>query len=1174
MLKRLKNLVTAVALMLLLLPADLLAQESQVYFVARKAPQGSITSAGQAQQVVYLRWDALEGRLPDSIDRLRLERTVDAGTPDAATTILGEWPVDAVRSTAAIAELYTGPEQLRRKLETITRLNELASNSGVAFSASQFADRIRKLIDPANKAADGASEKEKLWSYNPLWAYLGSRTDFNIARARYRGFVDASPGTGMVQYELLAIDTDNNNETARLGLVELNVSLAQTPLGATGLRQVRISDTRCDLPESAKDHYTVMLDWESPGAGVASDRIAAQSYIAGFDLYRSTENIVGDVWNAPAVDIAALAAGAGHDSRGRPQLTGLEQVNVSLIIDPGRDAVDQDWLLAKQALEQELSAALPSVPPERIPTAPRWVEARDLLARAGLKPGDRRYYYLVPRDFTGNYGPTVGAVVEVPNMTRPPAPWNLRDFADQTNPPESMAIRWDEVRLDTYMNMYQGSRLFCNQYEAASSNILEYVPLGRSCSGDLRNAVRMDVSNYRIYRFTDFDKAGRFKDSDGDGVADSDEVVDLNGDNLRDAYERSLGTQCDAGVKPADAVNYLIWPKAGSACPQQVDPDCPPDVELVVESDFNPNKFAVWMRDQVPAGANKDAVFWYRVVAEATRASNEQVGRLSNMSAPQRALFPDREPPDPPVVSVTGPGIVPKGCAFEVVQGGEWTFNEEVQDDPATQSFTINGCPAGSFSVSTSDLQGCKPFFNSQCDQPSASPVLTFSGSDATGGACQAAIPADFCQSGTATLVPTYGQGDVDLNPGELVLGGPEIMVLPPDDPDGGRICIALYESIDGTASRVGSTCDPGGLVWRPGSGQFCGYAVATDENNNVSRTVQIPCTISPSSVKAPSPPQILEFTVDDQQARFTFRLPAEQVAVALARLDHEPGDGGSNRSIETISVIDNEPGVSISYALPVEALQAPRDRFCLSMLSLGRDPGNGKSLSSDWSVQRCFTRSPDGEDLPDYMPWPRVQGASFDPRPLQAGLVSGYRALPPFLAIKLLEEDGLMENCQSLQPGQSNPSTPSTIPENQMRDFDLFACLDPGISKLRSVLIPQLNFLVYRQSRINGGAPSDWIQVSPLIDYAHFDRRVEQISDRDIAVWTLNDPFIRTMLFNPVGIGGGRLSVLFLDNYPYVVAADLLGTQLYEWRYQVVYFDQQHRPVKWRASDWFREVD
>jgi len=41
MLKRLKNLVTAVALMLLLLPADLLAQESQVYFVARKAPQGS-----------------------------------------------------------------------------------------------------------------------------------------------------------------------------------------------------------------------------------------------------------------------------------------------------------------------------------------------------------------------------------------------------------------------------------------------------------------------------------------------------------------------------------------------------------------------------------------------------------------------------------------------------------------------------------------------------------------------------------------------------------------------------------------------------------------------------------------------------------------------------------------------------------------------------------------------------------------------------------------------------------------------------------------------------------------------------------------------------------------------------------------------------------------------------
>jgi hypothetical protein len=269
MLSLFKTLFAAFTLVSLMIPGELLAKESQVYFVARNAPAGSITSAGQSQQVVYLRWDTFEGSLPDSVDRLRLERTLDS-----TTTTLGEWPVDAVRSAAGIADLYRGPAQLRRKLETITRLNELASSSGVSFPASQFADRINRLIDPANRVDDGASEEEKLWSYNPLWAFLGSRTDFNIARARNRGFIDDNPGTGIVQYELLAIDTDNNDETALLGLVELNVDVVQVPLGATSLRQVRVSDTRCDLPESAKDHFTVMLDWNSPGESVISDRMA------------------------------------------------------------------------------------------------------------------------------------------------------------------------------------------------------------------------------------------------------------------------------------------------------------------------------------------------------------------------------------------------------------------------------------------------------------------------------------------------------------------------------------------------------------------------------------------------------------------------------------------------------------------------------------------------------------------------------------------------------------------------------------------------------------------------------------------------------------------------------------------------------------------------------------
>jgi hypothetical protein len=52
----------------------------------------------------------------------------------------------------------------------------------------------------------------------------------------------------------------------------------------------------------------------------------------------------------------------------------------------------------------------------------------------------------------------------------------------------------------------------------------------------------------------------------------------------------------------------------------------------------------------------------------------------------------------------------------------------------------------------------------------------------------------------------------------------------------------------------------------------------------------------------------------------------------------------------------------------------------------------------------------------------------------------------------------------------------------------------------------------------------------------------------------------------------GPSLAVWFVDQYPFLIAADLAGAEFYEWRYQTVYFDADHRPVKWRASDWFRE--
>ena len=1127
------------------LPA--LAADGQFYFVGKVVPN---STTGSPQ--VYLRWDEVEGQLPADIAAFRLLRNGERVDPAA------DWSVDAIMSSTEIAALYSGADQQRIKLETITRLSEIASDSGIAFSANNFAQTIHDLINPGS--AD---------TYNPLWAFLGSRTDFNIARARYRAWIDGNPqtaggGLSVTQYELLGV-TDSGS-TVRLGYVEIDPTSTQQALGATDLKQIRWSDWRCDLPESSKDHYTVMLHWESAGIDSPADRAAAQSYISGYDLYRTTENLALDVNDAPPRDIAALAAASQFDERGRPQIDGLEKVNVAVIMDEGAPSYDPDWFAAWQ-MHIQAGTDIPAVAYEDRPRQAKWLEARDQLQRAGLSPGDRRAYYLVPRDFTGGYGPTVGEVVEVPLMTRPPAPWNLRPFADETSDvllaqADAMTFTWDEVDLDNYIKQHEGTRLFCNTLEAASTGVLEFVPGGLSCASTVRNAARLDVTDYRVYRFTDFDVAGRFKDSDGDGVEDSAEIPDFDANRRTDAFERSLGLQCNPSASPPDADNYLVFSKEGGS------------VSLGRDKPFNPappNR--VRLRDIVPADqANKDGVYWYRVASEAQLMPSDVddpnatvfVGRLSHLGAPQRALFPDREAPPPPLVSVTRNGDDIIGCGLEADPAASWSFKELVSDDADIEGtrFTLS-CASGSFLASEVETagEGACPQIAAACSGATNVTINFPATNNTEAKGCRALVPdtIDFCESGGLKLKPTFNQ--VDAAAGDLAFWGATVSVQPPT----GDTCIAFFENIDGTATRIGSTCDPGGLTYTPRPGLFCGYAVATDSNNNVSTVVQFPCTLWAEQPKPPGPPQILTLDVDDSRARFTFRLPAEQVAVALARLDHEPGDGQSSRVIESIAVIDNQAGESVSFSLPVEPLAAVRDRFCLSLMSVGRDNGRGDAANSGWSTERCFTRTESGEDTPQYLPWPTVMGAE-EGEPLQAALVSDYYQHMPFLAIELFESADIVADGSEFS--HCWVDAPDVAPQYR-QDFYPYRCFDGGLARVRTLLEPELRFVLYRQRRAaGGGAASDWVQVSPMIDYVHFDREVFQLNDRNITVWTLNDPFFRASLDrkNPT-----LLNVWFVDQYPFVRGVDAEGAFQYEWRYQAVYFDRENRPVRWRGSEWFQ---
>jgi len=1161
----------------LLLPAVLLlaatvaeARQSQLYFLGRTVINDDVATP---RTEVYLRWDVLEGQLPPDVERFRIRRNgVDIG-PDL--------PATAVRSVDEIAVFYAEPGWQRMKLETITRLSELAAERGDPFSANRFASELHARISSSAPA-------------DRFWSLLASKTDFNIARARNRAWIDTAPvGAGAdneATYELFAVNASDTE--VKVGEVRIDLDEPQQPLGATDFRQILLTARDCTVPEASKDHYTVMLDWTSPGADVISDRVAAQTYLAGFDLYRTTENLGPAVTVAPARDIAALTASAGYDSRGRFEMQGLEKVNVTLLLDPGKPAVDEDWQAAKRLLLDQ-GFDLDGIGPDEPPVDPKWIEARDRLMRAGLKPGDRRAYYLVPRDFTGNYGPTAATVVQVPLMTRPPAPWNIRTFADRTTAaltgePRTLALTWDEIELETYIESKQGTRLFCNATEARSTGILEYVPIGETCENGRRRSIRLDIGDYRVYRFENFDVAGRFKDSDGDGVEDSAEMPDINGDGRYDAFERSAGTQCDPLLQPPNAPNYLIWADGQAAGPGQ-----PRLVRADQARQFNPNALPiVRLTDQVPAGTeidpdtgepidNRDKVYWYRVMSEATTPA--PVGRLSYMSAPQRGIFPNRKTPPPPDVEVTKPGQRPQGCRIEADSSQkDWSFEEDIDDGSTEKELTFRlSCATESYSesqVQLPDGAACREIKRTCGDAQDV--TLTFqSGTANTGDVqCEVDIPNDveFCQSGAVSIVPDFVEG-IPVEPGDLVPGGATVTAKVPD---GGNYCIALYENIDGSFTRVVDSCTDPEVTYTPSGGQFCGYAVVSDENNNISATVQIPCTLTPTNPKPPGPPQILVFEVDDDFARFSFRLPAEQASVALARLVYQPPLGTEERTVEGIPVIDDEPASVVSYTIPVEALQATKDRYCLSMLAVGRDDGTGDAPISDWGPERCYTRTATGEDLPAYLPWPPVPGVpQVDPK--VAAFIDppdslDFGLLPPFLYIFLAGSEelasspnGLFEfdDCVTLAPGQPDPNV---VPDSNLagRDFTGYQCFTGGLAKFRRVLEEELGFVVYRQRRI-GGAAGAWIQVSPLIDYVHFDRSTREIiKGRFDSVWTLNDPYIEIVKNGDAS----RIDVIFVDRYPALLGSGNFQLQgAPEYRYQVVYFDDANRPEKWWISDWFR---
>ena len=1082
----------------------------QMYFIGAAAPLGSITAPGQGSLGVYLRWDVIEGEVPADVDRFEIER-------DGVN--IASLPARGVMSSADIAALYQGASQDRRRRELIDRLDRL--DDGVSVTDGNFAQVLRdRLLNDS------------------LWAYFGSRLDFNIARARFRGWLDTgfNASAAVLTYSLYAVNTASG--TRRLvGRVEVKPSSPVMVPEAADFRQLRADELgRCDAPERYRAHGVVELNWDTPGAN-ATEKFANALAVGGYDLYRTVDNVS----SATPRDLRTLFSGVAHDATGKPKLDGLglEKVNDLPIVIGGSLATEsrrEGWNPGFSQFRETL---------------------QDLLAK-GLRPGDRRAYYLVARDFSGNYGRTATLVVTVPDTLAPPPPWRVRTEHDSAS--NRFELVWNQVDVLNFHSDHAG-RTWCNLDQARIERRLTFVPEGEQCDARPPIEVDLDVSAYLVYRFEDPQEAAAFQDSDGDGVSDSAERT-----------ATGPGTACNPAASPAGAMNRLIATVPASAA-------------VSVGGGRNVVRFA----DTEPA-VRKGRVFWYRI------ASIDVQGNVGELSPPVRALFPERRRPARPLPTDFRFGTPAcRHLAFATGNPDENAFARDFSSTNQADQVRVRCERAGA---------AVRDFFFDLVPDPNA-----FNGDTRAvyldTAACQQIVSA--CRSLKANsmelaYLDLQGKplGNSIVSQGLLfqecptsysswlledcgTAGSPAIkpvtpnrVISPPLVLDPGTAvteCIDIYRTINGDTSRERRVCPPfsGPIELNPagmGGDKVC-YAIAySNENGEVSPRLELPCVILASRYD-PGVPQPIEIVASATAATAQLSwLPPEQPVTGTLlewfRKSPLPAVG------ETVRFSSFEPHAGRSakdgpIQVTVEITTLPagtdwREEWCFRARSLN-EGATGEGALSEWSALRCGFRRPPSAAVPTYLPWPETE------RPPYLGrMAAAYFRSDDVPVIRLGGAlDGLFSTAQcKLSVDQFACSGPEPGPEcfaGGDAGGQTVAC-SPGICRgINGQLAGMLRFVAYRQSATDPADTSSWrpfVQVSPLVDHFHCD-----LTSVDRGSISFSDPFVKIVeLTAPAADWAGKRAV-FIDQAPHETG---------RWyRYQLVYFDEQGEIVGYRDTDWLK---
>ncbi|HHH51783.1 MAG TPA: hypothetical protein ENK76_05390, partial [Campylobacterales bacterium] len=549
-----KKIITII-LLFILTTLNIYSADKQFYFIGKYGRLGSISQEANNQTGIYLRWDLIEGTLPINIKEIKLIRV------DDNKTLLDVNSSDKM-SAKQIGDMFQSVGSQRRLFEII---NSISKNDNPQCTNANIGNIGTKVLSCLR---------------DNYWSFLASRVNFDIARARYRAYLDTSFNKSKLYIDYKLIGVKDNQSEIVLG--KTRVELKDTKvLSAKDFKQ--IIESKCNDNRYALDDYRVGLSWKNGGAN-STEFFANGLMVSGYDLYYTTKPIkdLDANFDAEHIDIMKIASNINHNSIG--------ELNPKELKDK--------FLLAK-ANETLITIGEKDTNGEK----PLYLESMQTLKDRGFKANETRYYFLVARDFTGNYGDTIYIKVIIPDLLPPAKPINPRAIEDNNK----TTILWDSVTPKNYLDYYTDMKACPNRVNKR----IRFVQKDEVCTNGNGVMLNFNVSKYFVYRFDNRKDIAGFEDKNLNGISD--------------VYEELNSTTCKAKKRLHRVYNRLV-----ATVPQS-------------------NQKTIKFHD---IGVTQGKEYWYKIVS----VTDSNI--TSHFTSPIHAFVPRRELLDAPEFNVTTKKLV------------------------------------------------------------------------------------------------------------------------------------------------------------------------------------------------------------------------------------------------------------------------------------------------------------------------------------------------------------------------------------------------------------------------------------------------------------------------------------------------------------------------------------